>query len=648
MKYRPEIDGLRTVAVMPVVLFHLGYGFLSGGYFGVDVFFVISGFLITKILTENIVEQKFSMIDFWIRRVKRLLPALLSVVLVTILVSSLFVFKPIMLEITADVFPAIFSYFNFHALSDFGNYWGGKSNNSFFLHVWSLSVEEQFYLFYPFLLFFSYKFFKGFIKPLVVITLLSFLFFVFYISKDKDFTFYMLPSRIWELSLGGIISLIKYDAIKQNSISGILSIIGLLLVILSYFIGTETISTHVVLPVLGASLVILFSTPQNFVGQILSNQILVKIGKLSYSIYLWHWPIIVFFKNFDYQLHHINRHLINSIILILTIFLSYLTYRFVENKTRNFKHTPIIVIILISILSVSTVYFSKQFNIYYKTEFIPSSDYFRFYDISPTQVIPEKNNPIDYGMDMPNRSLKFSEAYKKEGIVTKLNNKNPEFVLFGDSHGVMWAKLLDEISDEFQLSRAFYTSTASNPLFNLKNINDQPKSACYTNTQRIDYVKSLLGNIEKWRPKFFIIICRWEGFTDINKQNLNDLISLLGDKNIKVILFNQPPRLSFMGNKNAAQYFSYLNFKALSDTNLVDLYNNESVLLSNSYIQSLQKKYNHVKVYDVFDRLLINDSIMVSAHKDVFYYDDDHLSYSGTKIFKDEIKRLINDVLETH
>lgn len=122
VRYRPEIDGLRTVAVIPVILFHLGYTFVRGGYMGVDVFFVISGYLITKILTNEMENGSFSMYRFWIRRVKRLLPLLLTVVFITLVIVPLLVFKPVVKDLSKDIFPAIFSYSNFHALFDFGNY----------------------------------------------------------------------------------------------------------------------------------------------------------------------------------------------------------------------------------------------------------------------------------------------------------------------------------------------------------------------------------------------------------------------------------------------------------------------------------------------------------------------------------------------
>ncbi|MBI3517777.1 MAG: acyltransferase [Bacteroidetes bacterium] len=439
LQYRPEIDGLRTLAVVPVILYHLGYTFINGGYYGVDVFFVISGYLITKILTQSIEEERFSMFDFWMRRVKRLLPALLTVVSVTLIVVPCLIFKPVVKEILDDVFPAIFSYFNIHAFCDFGNYWGGKSNNSFFLHVWSLSAEEQFYLFYPFLLFFSFKYFKNFYRIVVFITLCSFVFFIFYLKINRDFTFYMLPTRIWELSIGGLVSLISIDSINKPFLSKYLPMVGVMAVLISYFYGGAIISKYVVLPVIGAAMIVLFASPNNTVGSFLSTKFFVITGKLSYSAYLWHWPIIVFFKNIDYQTHYVNKNIINAFIFILTFFLAFLSYTFIENKTRNYKHTPKIVIAAIVVVSTITFYFFNYFSIYYNDNYNKLTDYFRYYNISPTQVIPDKNNAISYNMDMPIRPENFSEAYKNEGIITRVNNKEPELILFGDSHGVMWA-----------------------------------------------------------------------------------------------------------------------------------------------------------------------------------------------------------------
>ena len=412
IKYRAEIDGLRTVAVIPVILFHLGYSFINGGYYGVDVFFVISGYLITKILTDKIEDGTFSMYDFWIRRIKRLLPVLLTVIIFTLIIAPVLIFKPDVKDISKDVFPAIFSYFNFHALLDFGNYWGGKSEQSFFLHTWSLSVEEQFYLVYPFFLFFAYKYFKKFILPIFVLTICSFCLFLFYlkINKDVDTAFYMLPTRMWELSIGGMASLIRTDNFKFFFNNKLLPILGIFFIALSYFFGGKTIGYAVVLPVIGSVFVILFCSQNDMIGKLLSAKPFVFTGKLSYSLYLWHWPVIILFKNLEYPLHHLNQQVINVLVIALTFMLSFLSYTYIENKTRNYSHTPKIVIAGIVIIAGIGLYFQSNLNIYYDSKYSSQTYYVKYYDISPKQVKPEVNNPLSYCVATPERLSKVMEC----------------------------------------------------------------------------------------------------------------------------------------------------------------------------------------------------------------------------------------------
>jgi peptidoglycan/LPS O-acetylase OafA/YrhL len=647
IKYRTEIDGLRTIAVIPVILFHLGYSFVKGGYMGVDVFFVISGYLITKLLTDDIVNENFSMYRFWIRRVKRLLPLLLTVVLLTLIVAPLLVFKPFVKDITNDIFPAIFSYFNFHALYDFGNYWGGKAEQSFFLHTWSLSVEEQFYLLYPPFLFLSHKYFKNFVIPILTITILSFCLFFFYlkINKEVDTAFYLLPTRIWELSIGGLAGVINLKKLKALAITPLFPIAGICFIVCAYLLGSKTIGYSVLLPVTGSVFIILFCTPNDIVGKILSSKLFVLIGKISYSLYLWHWGIIVLFKNLHFQLQDINHHFLNAFIITLTFLLSYLSYTFIENKTRNYQHTPKIVLAGIALIVGFAIYFQSPFyNPYYNSRYNQQDSYAEYYDISPTQTILQAfldNDNLRYNVTIPKKLQKYNDAYKKEGIITNEKNGKPKIMLIGDSHGVMWAKLINEISDEFNVSLSCYTSNGSNPFFNLKDINSQKGSALYTQTQRIDYAKSIIENIENWKPKLIVLVCRWERQNEETTSYLNELLSFLEKRNIKTLLFTQPPALNFMPDKNASQYFTYLDLNPIEGCNLINV-NNSVVIKNNDYIKSLTLKYTNVVVYDVYENMTQDNKVKISLGKEALYFDDDHLSYYGTFIHKENISSIIN------
>lgn len=643
MKYRPEIDGLRTLAVIPVIFFHLGYTVFIGGYYGVDVFFVISGYLITSIITNNIRDGKFSMYGFWIRRVKRLVPLLLTVSLVMLLITPLVIFRPSVRDLSKDVAPAVFSYFNFHALLNFGNYWGGKSEKSFFLHTWSLSVEEQFYLIFPIFLFITYKYLKNFTKPILVITIISFFFFQVYLKISKDITFYMLPTRVWELSIGGLAGLLNIRKNTNSITSIIFSITGVLLILYAYFYGEATIGNEVIFPVLGTILIILFCSPTNILGKMLSAKLFVFIGLLSYSLYLWHSQVIVLFRHLEYQLRGINKDLINVIIVLITAVLSYLTYYLVENKTRNYKRTPQIVISgILIVIGISFFYNSGYFNIYYPSAYNKQTYYLRYYDISPTPVVPEDKDPLTYNVQLPQRPSEFKEAYKNEGIVNRVNNKDPEIVLLGDSHGVMWAKLIDDISKETELSLSIYTSNGAKPFFNIQNIDLQEETGRFNRTQRIAYGKSIIRNLETWKPKMFILACKWDDMREIDMQYLHELLSLLQKSKIKILLFTQPPKLKFMVDNNASQYFTYLGIAPVPGYNLIDVTSEEEVN-SNDYIKSLKSKYDNVIIYDVYKSMIEESKIKVSKNSDMFYFDDDHLSYSGTYFHKQNIVAIIKE-----
>ncbi len=648
IKYRTEIDGLRTVAVIPVILFHLGYGFAKGGFYGVDVFFVISGYLITKILTDNIENGTFSMYQFWIRRVKRLLPLLLTVILTTLFVAPL-LFKPIVKDISNDVFPSLFSYFNFHALFNFGDYWGGEAEQSLFLHTWSLSVEEQFYLIYPFFLLFAHRYFKNFVIPILTITIVSLVLFTFFLlNKDVNIAFYLLPTRIWELSLGGLVGVINKNKFAQynskNTLQTYLPIIGISLIGYAYLFSGKTIGFFAVFPVIGSALIILFCSPKDIVGKLLSSKVLVFIGKISYSLYLWHWIIILLCKNLPQYFYFMNRHILNGLIVFLTFLLAYLSYTFIENKTRNYKHTPKIVLAGIALIVGITFYLQSEFyNPYYKTKYNKQIVYFSYYNIAPNAKKPDTLNTFYYNVSSPLRLQKFNDAYKKEGIITNNKNGIPKIILLGDSHGVMWSKLLNEISDELNVTISFYTANAFTPFFNLNDINSQVASKSFNKVQRTEYAKSFVENVEKWKPQLVIIATRWEN--NINDERFYDLLGFLEKRNIQVLLLNQPPVLTFMGDKtNPSQFFTYLGIQPVEGYNLMEV-KYPIVAKRNNELRTIASKYTQVSIYDAYNNMIENNKVKISLNKDVLYYDDDHLNYYGTLIHKANISSMIKNII---
>lgn len=641
MNYRPEIDGLRTIAVTAVIIFHLNSYFLKGGFYGVDVFFVISGYLITSILIKNIEKNNFSMLNFWVRRIKRLIPLLLSVVIAVLIIVPQLVFKPFFKDVLSDIFPAIFSYFNLHAYLNFGDYWGRGAENSYFLHTWSLSVEEQFYLLYPTFLVLSYKYFKNFLKPLIVLTLLSLVAFLLLVKTNREFTFYMLPTRLWELSAGGILSCLPIKNIQNRIIQNGLSLLGLLLITISYFFSKSAIDYFALLPVSGTMLIIYFCNPKDILGKILSTNIFTFIGRLSYSLYLWHWPVIILFKNLDFQLQgrtHLQKYIC---ILIITFLLSYTSYYLIEKKTKNYQHTPKVVLSGIVVIILLFFYFkSDLFNIYYKDKFNKTSYYLRYYDISPTQVKVEKDNPLLYNINMPERVDSLSTAFRKNGFITKVANKNPEIMLIGDSHGVMWARVVDEIANRKNISRSFYTTNASKPFVSISNIKDQISNPYFTKKQRVEFAMSMISNIKRWKPKKVILSCRWSTFEDYERKHFEELIEFLGKEKINVILINQPPVLHLFQDQNASQYFNYLKFQPFNGYHIVKT-EDTSARKANEYLEKLKEKKIFITIIDIYSDLYSNGKVKVTYKNDVIYFDDDHLSYAGTKMYEKKLEKYI-------
>ena len=333
--YRRDIDGLRTIAVMPVVLFHADVSGLSGGFVGVDIFFVISGFLITSILHRQISAGTFSIINFYERRARRILPALFAVILATLAVSY-FVFMPAEFEDTAaSALATVFFVSNILFWSETGYFSPGIYDRPL-LHTWSLAIEEQFYIFFPPLMMLL-AFLKQ--RPRLVIggvTLLSFALSAMTTSMRPDMAYYLLPWRAWELGVGAFIALSIADIQIRRGLREVLSLLGLAMIayaIVSFDKATVFPGAAALLPVAGAGLLLICGGR----GDILSDRVLstgpmVGLGLISYSLYLWHWPVIVF-----YQQLTLERPALGGVIVVvgLSILLAWLSWRFIEAPFRR-------------------------------------------------------------------------------------------------------------------------------------------------------------------------------------------------------------------------------------------------------------------------------------------------------------------------
>lgn len=647
ISYRPEVDGLRAIAVIPVVLFHLGFNWIEGGYLGVDVFFVISGFLITLILLKENASGSFSFVNFWLRRIRRILPALLVMVIITLLSSYFIVFKPILKAYASDGASAIFSYANIAMLLKFGDYWGHAAEGSPFLHSWSLSVEEQFYILYPGLI---YLLLKYKIKPfniLAILTLLSFLSFLISSVTYPTVGFYLLPTRAWEMACGGLLAIVTGRQIPNYllRLRNWYPSAGLFLILSSYFLptGSSGIGIMAILPVLGSILVIWFSNPLEPVGRLLGSNILVKIGKISYSLYLWHWPVIVISKQFSHRMDFTPSFYL-FIVLSIILFTSILSYRFVEIPTRKMTSILTLVsVLLILSLSVIFTYRSPLLDTTYISKFNKTYFYGLYWDITPVQLpVTEGNKAKRDGIYAPERSSLYSNAFSGDGIISG-DGHRPEIVLMGDSHGAMWSQVVNEIGEEIKVKRAFFATVGNSPFFNIPvvaNSKSESKKG-FSRNQWLTYSTNLVKKLDTWKPKILLIACKWSIISQEDFVNLEHLINLAKINHTEVILLNQPPILDMIGDNNSGQYLAFLGYNPNGTSQYIPLIDNSAVHKGNMQIEKIARKYSNCKVLDVNSEFYRSKKALVVNDKSILYYDDDHLSYQGTLLLKQKLKEEI-------
>lgn len=357
--YRADIDGLRGIAILIVLLYHLGISKFYNGFIGVDIFFVLSGYLITNSIINNITKDKFTIISFYFKRFKRLYPALLVVLLSSLILGLILLPPPVLLNFNYSIFASLLFLSNFLFFSQVG-YFDTIAQLKPLLHTWSLGIEEQFYLIVPLLVALS-RSLKSFLISIIIIFFISF--FLFINSDDQNRNFFLPQYRAWQICIGAICAFIlyyKYNIIKK--ISKKFSYLGMMLIIFSYIFADklEWPNNMSFLLVIGSSLIILNSNA----NKLLENKFLTFLGKRSYSIYLVHYPVISFAGYFiGLELNYYQTILTTFIVIILSLILYEKVEKYFIESDQSFKNSStnlisFLSIILICIFSLS--YFIKK------------------------------------------------------------------------------------------------------------------------------------------------------------------------------------------------------------------------------------------------------------------------------------------------
>jgi peptidoglycan/LPS O-acetylase OafA/YrhL len=630
---------------IPVILFHFGMTWVEGGYVGVDIFFVISGFLITSIILKDYQSGVFTLKDFWLRRIRRILPVLILVVIVTLIVGQHLLYAPDVSNLGSQGIASLLSFANINQWLQSGNYWGYTAENSPLLHTWSLSVEEQFYLFFPILILLSLRYCKQWLIPIVfVLSSISLLLFFYGSKNHPDATFYLVPTRAWELGTGALLGLLLFHKkiyVKSNQF---LSCIGLVLVIGSFYFlnGDSGITQWLFIPVAGAALIILFSqSKDSWVNRLLVFKPIVYVGKISYSLYLWHWPVLVLSKNLTLK----TGVQYSSIWLIaLIVLLSVSSYHLIEvNTRRNTKITPFILIALF--LGVVYSYTLNQSSSFEDASMYSNTRWDgEIYNVSPNQdSLEEMNKRRLNGILINNDQDRNAKAYAEGGIERKYGQDSPEILVLGDSHGLMWAPVLNEIAKDLKKSITFFAADGTPTFFNIP-VKNSGKTIYFSAKQKLEYDTARLTYLDKWRPPIVFISQSWSNLE--SEESTVDLIKHLGEIGSKVYLIEQPPEL-FFGQKSTPQFLSYYGLKPVIEEvdneskQYVKYLNTEAYQQGRKTIRKIVAGCNYCEVIPVADIFIRNDQGWVLDGKDVLYIDDDHLSYAGANKVRERMQKTL-------
>jgi len=669
ISYHKHIDGLRAVAVFSVIFYHANFklfdkSLLSGGFLGVDIFFVISGYLITSIILRELhTTNSFSFANFYERRIRRIIPVLLFLILCTLSFAYIFLLTEPFIDFSKSIISSIFFVSNIYFHYSHNLY--GQEYTLFkpLLHTWSLSVEGQFYILFPIFLIIVIKFFKKYLSFFLIIGFLISVFFSQYASiYHVSFNFYQIFSRGFELLIGSLLSYFKYKSNlgleggvhKSYKIFNVIyPKLGIFLIFLSLFLFDDKDSLpsfYSLIPLSGVCLIVWFSHKDEIVTKILSNKVLVFFGLISYSLYLFHFPIFAFSRVFEIFIDYYK-----FILIFLTIIFSIFSYYFIEKPFRDkkfisFKKLIIIILSFIVILILLS-----------------------FYAIKDHGFITRLPKVFQQKLREPNFKLHQKENLQK-------------IVLIGDSHANSLEYHLNE-----ELKKNYFSLIRFNTQMYLKDFNYVNKKTkqieilyqglIQDNNKIDEFLNNNLNLIivfhQRWSLRILEnVFDNEEGYKEYKKEE-DKYYHYLEPINIKTISSQEREKYIIAGIKSQIESMINRGHKLILVYPVPEMGFNPDKLLYNHYLKKnffnkeellpliltgsyeVYKKRNKL-IFETFDSIQssniyrvyphmhfcdkqIRDRCVANNQENIFYYDNNHLSLQGSKFVVDDILKIIKN-----
>ncbi|MEY8765788.1 MULTISPECIES: acyltransferase family protein [Francisella] len=633
--YYKHIDGLRAVAVLSVVFFHLDINLVKSGFLGVDIFFVISGFLITSIIIRDLENKSFSLKNFYLRRMRRILPALITVLIFSTIFAWLILLPQDLKNYSKSLVSALGSFSNlyFFKTLSFG-YFSTDATVIPLLHTWSLGIEEQFYIFWPLFLIFAFNVYIGIgwkdkqalsnfdkylIISLILIVLSLFCFRYFSYFEIYDYfnheRFYYFPlTRAFELLFGCALAiyLTRYKPTNNKLILELLSIISILLMLYPIlFKDVSYPSNWTVIACVGAVLYIYAGCNERYntlVNRFLSIKPIVFIGLVSYSLYLWHWPIIAYLNYLSIE----KTHLIKLIILALSVVLATLTYLFVEKPFRykfktSFKKTLILLFIFPVAISVVLFYIASRHNTYVM---INGMDYNK-------DKMFDRLYGFEYFIDNDCFSYRETQASKipssNSCSIGDKHKKNTDFMFVGDSTTRNFIYSMDRWAQAVNL-RGIYMGQASTPFLVASPVGTV-----------LNRAKVIQKAISKYKPRYiFMVTASALSDSQEMRDDVRKTVKYLVDNDIIPVfvistpmLFESPKKLYVDGVNRVSIDMTSVKYKIHDDT---------------SYINDLRADFPSIKVLDITNFFCDITTCLYKLKNVPIYADQTHLNIFGSRL----------------
>ncbi|VVO01979.1 hypothetical protein PS834_02739 [Pseudomonas fluorescens] len=627
LAYRPDIDGLRALAVLAVVIFHFNEEWLPGGFIGVDIFFVISGYLITGIIFKQISTESFTFAEFYIRRARRILPAAVFLIFITTIFGLALMVPMDAEELAYSSIASTLSVANiyFWKFLDTG-YFAASSDMVPLLHMWSLGVEEQFYLAWPALMFIIFKVGgrNAVISSTLLIATASFLYGESKLESDPTFAYYMLPSRAGELLIGTLAFFASesWTVRISRTAAHALTTVGMLTVAGSIIFINESrgfpglIS---LIPSLGVAAIILGgAVTKTAIGSVLSLRPLIFIGLLSFSLYLWHWPILAFYR-YAYGQPEGTGYLICGILIAITTLISYylveVPFRRTSKKSINLRSMAV------SLLAIFTVALS-----YYA---IDNKGLVK--QISPegyhSKILAHFNQTkaayrYDYNCQLAETN---KDLINSKRCIIGPDDKRPSVFLFGDSNSAHFVGYWKTVAESKNITMRNISHNSCIPLAGNRSrpyVKEGSRNSCE------EFNKQIREHLSEFDT--IIIGADWEGYNHRSENYVSDIESLIKEMSetgktiiisLKIPIFKD--------------YDRACDAKAIKipDMNCSDRgrYTDTGETELNKEIIAIANKYSNVSTFSLRDYICKQGTCSAYLNGNPIYFDSGHLSMAGSE-----------------